>query len=284
MSSIALYYFSGTGNSLRVAQELQRRLPNSDIIPIVRLLGQDTIKTNADTVGLIFPNFYMTIPIPLHDFLEKADLTSAQYSFALCTRGGTPSDAFDYINEVLQKQGQRLDAAWNITMPWNHPLGEENLPALATEERIARLEAKMRDKVVTLSQHILAREAYIEEDTEATYKIPGWAKAMSALIPKSLNYELHRYMYQDLIHFYSDATCVGCGVCEKVCLSNKIEIVDESPVWNERIKCYGCMACINYCPQQAIQIRSGFPIKSSTDATDRYHHPAVTYKDIAEQR
>jgi len=53
----------------------------------------------------------MTIPIPLHDFLEKADLTSAQYIFAICTRGGTPSDAFDYINEVLQKQGRRLDAA-----------------------------------------------------------------------------------------------------------------------------------------------------------------------------
>jgi hypothetical protein len=177
MSSIALYYFSGTGNSLQVAQELQQRLPDSDLIPIVRLLGQDTIKTRADTVGFIFPNFCMTIPIPLHDFLGKVDLTSGQYSFAICTRGGTPSDAFDYINEVLQKQDQRLDAAWNITMPWNHPLGEENLPAMATEERIAHLDAAMRDEIATLSQHILAQEAYLEEDTDATYKIPGWAKA-----------------------------------------------------------------------------------------------------------
>lgn len=41
---------------------------------------------------------------------------------------------------------------------------------------------------------------------------------------------------------------------------------------------------INYCPQQAIQIRSKFPITSRTEETDRYHHPSISYKDIAEQR
>jgi MinD superfamily P-loop ATPase len=107
---------------------------------------------------------------------------------------------------------------------------------------------------------------------------------MGSLIPKSWNYELHRYMYQDLIHFYSDANCVGCGICEQVCLSHKIEIVDDRPVWIDSAECYGCFACINYCPQQAIQIRSKFPITSRTEETDRYHHPSISHQEIAEQR
>ena len=33
-----IYYFSGTGNSLFVAKELQKRLTDSNLIPIIGLL------------------------------------------------------------------------------------------------------------------------------------------------------------------------------------------------------------------------------------------------------
>ncbi len=45
-----LHDFSGAGNSLRVAQELQKRILESNLVPIVRLLRQATIETRADTV------------------------------------------------------------------------------------------------------------------------------------------------------------------------------------------------------------------------------------------
>jgi flavodoxin len=53
--SSEIYYFSGTGNSLQVARELQARLSESNLVPIVRLLRDETIETHADTVGLVFP-------------------------------------------------------------------------------------------------------------------------------------------------------------------------------------------------------------------------------------
>lgn len=283
--STAIYYFSGTGNSLHGARELQKRLPESRLMPIVRMLSQESIKTTAETVGFVFPNFCMSVPIPLHDFLEKVDLASAQYIFAVCTRGGTSSEAFDYINEILGKQGKQLDAQINITMPWNHCMGEEDLPATATRERIEQLEAEMQDKLDPFSEHVLAHEEYIRADTDANFEVPGWIEAMTSLIPRSFNYELHRYEYQDLIRFYSDSNCTGCGICEEVCLSSKIELFDNRSVWRDSPKCYGCFACINFCPQQAIQIRTRlFLIKSSTATTTRYHHESVTYKDIAQQK
>jgi ferredoxin len=279
-----IYYFSGTGNSLHVARALQKRLPGSDLVPIIRLLSRDTIRTEAEMVGLVFPNFCTTIPIPVRDFLRKVDLRSTQYLFAICTRGGSPSEAFDYINALLKGQRKKLDAQLNVTMPWNLPLGKENLPGSSTAERVEQLEFEMQSKLDPFARIVLAREAHVRSDTDATFELPQWSSAMTSLIPKSLNYELHRFMYQDLVHFYSDSLCNGCGICANVCLSQKVVMDDERPVWNDEVKCYACFACINYCPRRAIQVQSRFPIMSYTDVTGRYHHPSVSYKDIAAQR
>jgi flavodoxin len=65
MGKAEIYYFSGTGNSLYAAKELQKRLPESDIIPIVSILKNDKIESKADIVGFIFPLHVYTIPIPV---------------------------------------------------------------------------------------------------------------------------------------------------------------------------------------------------------------------------
>jgi len=280
-----IYYLSGTGNSLCVARELQKRIFKSKLIPIVRLLRNDTIKTSTDTVGFVFPNFCLTIPIPVHEFLQKVDLSSVRYLFAICTRGGSKSEAFDYINILLNKQGKRLHAQIDINMPWNYTFGKQNLVSTSTEERIQQLEAEMQKKLDVFSQYILGKEVYVEEKTNANYEIPRWQKVLFSLIPKSFNYESHRYMYQNLLRFYSDSNCNGCGVCERICLSHKIVIINKKPLWKEEVKCYACYACINFCSRRAIQIASKIPfVNSFTDINGRYHHKSVTYKDIAKQR
>lgn len=283
--STDIYYFSGTGNSLHVARELRERLDGATLQPIVRLLRNDVIRTNADTVGFVFPNFCLTVPIPMHEFLKKIDLASAQYIFAVCTRGGTPSEAFDYIDAKLRKQGRKLNAQLNINMPWNHPLGKENLPGTVTGERIDRLESVMQGDLDLFSGFVAAGKDFAEPDRDATYVLPQWVKAFSSLVPKSLNYGSHDYMYQRLVCFFSDAKCNGCGVCERVCLNRRVEMVDNRPAWRGDVRCYACFACINYCPQQAIQIASRPPFfRSYTDVNARYHHASISYRDIAEQR
>jgi MinD superfamily P-loop ATPase len=84
--------------------------------------------------------------------------------------------------------------------------------------------------------------------------------------------------------FYFDAKCTGCGMCERVCLAQRIKMVSERPVWQKEVKCYGCFACLNFCPEQSIQIKSTWYLKSHTNENGRYHHPAITAKDIAEQK
>lgn len=282
--TIAIYYYSGTGNSLRVAQELQRRLPEAILTPIVRLLHDDTIKTGADTIGFVFPNFCLTVPIPVHDLLVGADLSSADYVFALCTRGGSQTEAFAYMNQLLNRQGKKLSAQLDLNMPWNHPIGKEDLIGLNSEERTRRLESAVESKLDAFSASVVAREEYVPADTGAHHQLSLGMRLFDLLVPKSMNYLLHEYMYQELVRFYSDESCNGCGICEEVCLNGRIQVVDRKPRWNRDIKCYACFACINYCPKGAIQVESRFPVKSYSTANGRYHHKSITHKEIARQR
>lgn len=282
--TIEVYYYSGTGNSLHVAQELQMRLPEVILTPIVRLLHDDTIRTSAHTIGFVFPNFCLTVPIPVHDFLARADLASAEYIFALCTRGGTQTEAFAYMNELLRKQGKKLNAQLDLNMPWNHPIGKADLIGLNSEERTSLLESAMRSKLDVFSASVAAREEYIPADTEAHHRLSLGMRLFDLLVPKSVNYSLHEHMYQQLVRFYSDESCNGCGICEKVCLNERIEVVDKKPRWKRDVKCYACFACINYCPKQAIQVESRFPIQSYTTVNGRYHHKSISHQEIARQR
>jgi len=279
--SILIYYFSGTGNSLYVAREIAKELPDSKIIPVVANLNQDKIKVYSEIVGFVFPNFCLSLPIPMQMFLNKVDLISSKYLFAICTRGGTTTEAFEYIDILLKKQNKKLNAKINITMPWNHPLGKKNMTSEANLNRLDNHKTVMKQKLDIFMKSINLKEDYDQPDIDADYQIPKCVKIL--FTSKTFNYESHRYMYQNLIKFYVDSKCIGCGICEKVCLSNKIEIKSGKPYWNNRIKCFGCFACINYCRQKAIQIKSRFPIFSHTYETGRYHNPEVSSEDIEKQ-
>lgn len=46
-------------------------------------------------------------------------------------------------------------------------------------------------------------------------------------------------------------TCTGCNQCAKKCPMNNVQLIDGKPVWGKN--CTHCMACICYCPQEAIE-------------------------------
>jgi formate hydrogenlyase subunit 6/NADH:ubiquinone oxidoreductase subunit I len=84
--------------------------------------------------------------------------------------------------------------------------------------------------------------------------------------------------------FCADSKCSGCGICEKICLSGKIKMVDEKPVWQKNVNCFFCYACLNYCPRYAVQIKSTRTFKTYTAENERYSHPYATADDIEKQK
>lgn len=51
--------------------------------------------------------------------------------------------------------------------------------------------------------------------------------------------------------FVAGNACIGCGKCEKLCPMNNITLPNGRPVWGDN--CTQCMACICYCPTEAIE-------------------------------
>ena len=72
--------------------------------------------------------------------------------------------------------------------------------------------------------------------------------------------------------FFATDKCTHCGLCQRICPVENVKLVDGRPQWLGH--CEQCMACIQFCPVEAIQYGK------KTSGRRRYHHPAVTAKDL----
>jgi ferredoxin len=282
--STEIYYFSGTGNSLHVARELQKRLPDTELVPILSLEGKGPVKAKGATVGFVFPHYASSLPKVVHAFVERLDVGSAGYLFAIATRGGTKTWSFVEIDKILGERDRRLDSFFAITMAGGNEALVRSYADRITEARIARLEAEMLARLDSIAPIIAHGQVSRQEDkgdTEPSPFLKPFVPLLEALSPHLV--ELGKKV-ESSFEFYYDEACTGCGVCARVCLAGKVRMVDERPTWQEAIKCHGCFACLSFCPQESIQVKSKWYLRSYTEQNGRYHHPAITANDIAKQK
>lgn len=51
--------------------------------------------------------------------------------------------------------------------------------------------------------------------------------------------------------FMATDACISCGKCVQVCPLNNVQLKNGKPAWGSN--CTHCMACICYCPAEAIE-------------------------------
>ena len=280
--STEIYYFSGTGNSLFVAKELQKRLTNSNLIPIISLLNEDKIRTNGKIIGLVFPVHALTVPVVVRKFLRKLDLSSAEYIFIIATRMGIIFNEFSSIENILRKKKRNLNAHFLINMYSNDSKAKDY--KTPTAEEIKRIEIKVLEQLLCISEIIKNRKNYKEPDKSYLINHP-YNKIGNFFLEKIVISLLKLSEYTGGVnYFYYDSNCNGCGVCEKVCLSKKIKIENGHPNWEKNVLCYMCYACLNFCPLSSIQIKNIPGFKSYTQNVGRYNHPYARIKDLSMQK
>jgi len=275
-----IYFFSGSGNSMFIAKELAKLIPNTDLIPVVKAIQKNSFTIEAENVGFIFPCHGTTIPIPIKVFVEKMIITSTKYFFGIVTRGGSVFSGFDLIDKSLKKQGKKLNASFYINMAMNDP--KLKFFKIHSESEIKKLEESALKKLIKIKDVICSQEDYIEKDSIGVSF--SKSKILNFLLEKLISFMAHNFSPTVKKYFYTDSNCIGCGICEKVCLSGKIKLVNGKPVWQKSITCYLCYSCLNYCPKSAVQIYSKIWMKSYTTEKGRYPHPYATYNDISDQK
>jgi NAD-dependent dihydropyrimidine dehydrogenase PreA subunit len=192
--------------------------------------------------------------------------------------------AFAEIDKILEGRSRRLDSFFAITMPSGSEPLVKGYPSRITEERIRLLELEMLARLDSIQRIIVDKGISREEDRGATspprFLVP-FMPLIRAVTP--LLVPLGK-LVETSFDFYHDEKCTGCGVCENVCLAERLQVVDGRPVWQEAIKCHGCFACLNFCPEESIQVKSKWYLKSYTEQNGRYHHPEITAQEIARQK
>jgi flavodoxin len=71
-----IYYFSGTGNSLAVAKDMAENL-DARLIPVASTLNQESIHSEADGIGFVFPIYDFKPPQVVEEFIRKLETIDA---------------------------------------------------------------------------------------------------------------------------------------------------------------------------------------------------------------
>ncbi len=256
-----IYFFTGTGNSLKIAKDLAEKLGDCQLISIAKALQQDQIVATSEKVGFIFPLYYWGLPRIVYDFIEKIVLDNTNYLFAVITKDGDMEGIpLIQIERLLSEKSKPFSAGFFINMPNNNIVDD-----ILNSEKVSQEKLKEAKNQVDRIYKIIEENKILEiEPAKRTKSI------------EKTNKIFRDHVYENDKFFYADDNCTSCGICETVCPVNNIILVDGKPQWQH--KCQQCLACINYCPEQSIQYGD------KTLEKGRYHHPDITVKDLISQK
>lgn len=261
--SHAIFYFTSTGNSLHIAQDLARGLGDGVLTGIPGAMKNKKYTVTADTVGFVFPVYCWGLPSIVLDFVRVLNI-KAKYVYAVTTYGGFPGDTLLQLADELKKKGIVLKAGFGLRFPGNYT----PLYGAHPEQK----QKKLFNKAALAIPGIIT--AIKNQKAEKIAWGPWWA---SAILRVTKFYDLFLAHVKDSDQkLFAQDTCDGCGICAKVCPVDNIQIKKNKPEWLHH--CENCMGCLQWCPQEAIQYGK------STIGRKRYRYPTTAVKDIFAQK
>lgn len=271
-----IYYFTGTGNSLEIARGISDQT-GAVLIPIASVIHRDSIRSDADAIGIIFPVYYGDLPIIIKEFAAKLEGLENRYVYAVCNYGGGAATSLKTLRQLLLSRGVQAFGGFSLHMPQN---------AFRKKwENHEKLYQKSKKKLASMIRRIQAGNNGIYHANPLLEWIiaPLFALVVRPVFTK--HFRTHSNLPHDkplddhiraMDHsFRTNESCNGCGTCEKICPVCNIEIRANRPAWKGH--CENCLACYNWCPQKAI-----FGGVSNKDFY--YRHPAVKLSDMLAQR
>ena len=273
-----LYYFSATGNSLQLAKDFAEKMNAnlSNITTLVNNSKNEDIETDANFIGFVVPVYFFGLPKIVVTFLEKLVIKSKNpYVFAVVTYGGFKGGALNQIAEILSKK--------NIKLNYGGAVGTVGTYIKMYDIDLEKINERL-DKANLKADKLLA-DIKAQKHKIVVPKIDIFSKMMYEKYLKECE--------NNASNFVVDNSCIGCGLCSKLCPTQNIKAAAGAQVFSpceaenetaERAvtffrpgfsnKCQQCFACVHWCPKQSIQYTE------STRGRKRYHNPKVSVEEI----
>jgi NAD-dependent dihydropyrimidine dehydrogenase PreA subunit len=235
-----IFYFSGTGNTRWVAEQIVKAICDELVyIPdAIRDGKYDYTIDEKETIGFCFPTHGWQPPRIVREFISKLKV-ELRYCWAVTTCGDNMGETMTILNKDLAKIGLRASAMFSVIMPESYVC----LPFMYTDT-----EEKEHQKIATARQqlpHII--ECIRERRT-------GVVELEKGATPRLYSYVIGGYfnarMITDKKFMVDEDVCIKCGKCAKVCPVDNIQ--GTPPEWIHNGRCTSCLACYHYCPTHAI--------------------------------
>ncbi|MGJ4848715.1 EFR1 family ferrodoxin [Bacillota bacterium Meth-B3] len=267
-----IYYFSGTGNSMRAAEVIAQALGNTELISM-RCDPSDVPAVDADVVGFVFPVYHWTICEAIRDFIAALDINPRAYVFAVSTPSFINGFSFEVLDHLMQEKGARLQYAKRVFSVANLCIVYPPFPP--PRWRVPRTERKL----IKVARMIQGRAGNV-------YPKAGW---LTRLIHPRMMPKYQAIQAQVDRGFSASDDCVACGICARVCPKRNIVMQGGRPVFLHNCSC--CMACVSYCPKKAVkyhlppeQLRQiNTPLMRMMrlpDRRKRYRNPYISAGDL----
>lgn len=251
-----ILYFSGTGNSKYVAQRMAEALDQSLLSMNDRIRSHDTSPVEADErLVIVTPTYAWRIPRVVSEWLGKTALTGAERIWFVMDCGSEIGNAAGYNRQLAaQKQLQYMGTA-QIIMPENY-IAMFNAPPKKQAKSIVEQAEPELQKVLT---RLKAGQEFP----------PPRDNLYDRFMSGPVNPVFYRFFVKAEAFRATDA-CIGCGKCMELCPLSNIHLENGKPVWGKN--CTHCMACICYCPKEAIEYGK------KSRGKPRYHFEALERK------
>ena len=223
-----VFYFTGTGNSLYAAKQLE-----ADPISIPQVIDEEKLDFTAKTIGIVCPVYGHEVPAMVQEFFRKASFHT-DYFYMVLTYGNRHGGAAELAEQLCVSCGIR-PAYINVLL-----MVDNWLPGFDMVEQ-RRLDKQVEQQIAAIQADICAQKRWIAPVTDQDRAgHQEFLDRMSLMPPDA---------WQHLIRVTGN--CVGCGICERVCPSGSIR-VEKGRAVHTPGRCQTCLACVHACPQRAI--------------------------------
>ena len=255
--STKIFYFTGTGNSLKIARDLVANFEDAQLVPVAKAVKQNC-EISQQRVGFVFPVYAWGPPVIVRQLIKRLNLNPKAYVFAICTYAGSFGGTLDIVAKLFAKRGVKLSAGFAIKMPNNYITWGDITEKEKEKQLFEEAKAKIKQIVPILQKKEKSR---IER---------------GRLISRIGLGVIHSLFCSNVAkgdkRFSVLSSCNSCRICEKICPVGNIKIENDLPKWQHH--CQQCLACLHYCPVVAIQMGK------STLSKKRYNHPDVPARDL----
>jgi ferredoxin len=231
-------YYSGTGNTKLACEAIARRITAIDfeLFDIVQN-GQPPL-SDVDFVGFAAWADYFNPPQRMKTFLENLPQQEKTPAFVFNTYGSISGKTLPSLDRLASNRGFCVIAGHSLHTPENYPplikysMTSANSP---TRRELARF--------ADFIQHLDELTQLLAEGRT----VPALQVGLLRFMPALSRTHSRNSMGAKLVD--TDA-CTECGICRDLCPYGAIHL-DPKPIFDQK-KCYGCWACYNHCPTQAI--------------------------------